>query len=383
MLKQLPLQGYVFWPVGNGDSTTVAVDKKIIMQMDINHTSVSEDDDDPRVPVLDELLKLLPKVDDKPYLSVFVLTHPDEDHCSGFKDLLAKAKIGEIWFTPRIFAEYSKDLCEEAKAFKNEAKRRVKKVIQNSGSVQSGDRIRIIGYGDILKEDDYKGFPQALLTVPGNEIVYLDGKDCNQMFRAFVHSPFKDDMASDRNDTSLGLQVMLKNDDVSGKSLLLGDLCYPTVRRIFTRSKSSDLEWNVFLAPHHCSKSVMYWKEEDEEEEKLKQKLLDDIKKVALSPGYIVSSSNPIPGSNKEGDNPPHAKAKKRYEEIVPDKFLCTQEHPNEESPEPIVFVLGEKGLEYQEPQGKESEKSKGLSGIIAKARGDDKPPTSQVGFGL
>ncbi len=383
MLKQLPSQGFVFWPVGNGDSTTIVIDKETTMEIDINHTVVSEEDADPRLPIVDELLKLLPKVDKKPYLSVFALTHADQDHCSGFKDLLEKAKIDEIWFTPRVFTEYSKDLCEDAKAFKNEVKRRVKKVIQNSGSVESGDRIRIIGYDDILKEDDYKGFPQSLLTVPGNEILYLDGKDCSAKFRAFVHAPFKDDMEADRNDTSLGLQITLKNNSVNGKALLFGDLCYPTIRRIFTRSKSPDLEWNILLASHHCSKSVMYWKEEQDKEEKLQQKLLDDIKKVAGKPGYIVASSNKIPGSNQEGDNPPHAKAKKRYEEIVPDKFLCTQEHPNEKSPEPIVFVLDDKGIKYQEPQGDDSGKSKSFSGVIAKARGDDKPPTSQVGFGL
>ena len=62
-------------------------------------------------------MALLPEDDGKPSLAVFVLTHPDEDHCLGFKDLLKRVKIGEIWFTPRVFREYSKDLSDDAKAF--------------------------------------------------------------------------------------------------------------------------------------------------------------------------------------------------------------------------------------------------------------------------
>ena len=69
----------------------------------------------------------------------------------------------------------------------------------------------------------------------------------------------------------------------------------------------------------------MYWKDDGDQDEVLKQDILDAMEEAELSPGYIVASSEPVPASNDKGDNPPHAKAKQRYEEIANDKFLCTQ----------------------------------------------------------
>lgn len=382
MLVKLPSQGFAFWPVGSGDSTTIAVGDDVFMQVDLRHLAcVDEDDDDPRMAVIDHLEKILPRVGGKPYLSVFVLTHPDEDHCRGFAELLKRITIGELWHTPRVFREYPRDLCEDAKVFRKEAKRRVAKTIKG-GEVGAGDRVRVIGYDDLLKEDDYKGFPADRLTIPGNAVVDLDGEDCSDRFRAFVHGPFKGDCAGERNGTSIALQVALDKDGIAGKAMLMGDLCYPTVKRIFDRSKAADVEWNVLLAPHHCSKSVMYWKGEGESEETLKQDVLDAIEAAASSPGYIVASSEVIPASNQSGDDPPHARAKQRYEEIVPDEFLCTQEHPNEETPEPIIFSVSASGFQYQEPQQGRSQKSRTVSSAIAAARGSSTPPTQRVGFG-
>ena len=379
----VPERGFIFWPVGSGDSTTIVVDKDMFVQVDLRHlTCADEDDDDPRMAVVDKLVEILPKVGNKPYLSVFVLTHPDEDHCRGFIELLSRVIIGEIWHTPRVFREYPRDLCEDAQAFRKEAKRRVKKTIENSGSAESGDRVRVIGEDDLLDEEDYKGFPSDRLTVPGAAISDLDDTDCSDRFKAFVHGPFKDDCDGDRNDTSVAIQVTLLSGEKTARALLFGDLCYPTLKRIFDSSTVDDIAWNIFLTPHHCSKSVMYWKGEDDAEEVLKQELLDSIEAAALSPGYIVASCEPIPSSNQPGDNPPHAIAKDRYEEITLDKFLCTQEHPNETTPEPIIFALGEAGLTYQEPTKSETIKSDRIAAAVVTARGPQKTPDNRVGFG-
>jgi beta-lactamase superfamily II metal-dependent hydrolase len=268
-------QGFTFWPVGTGDSTTVFVRSDVIVQVDLRHLAAAGEEDDPHCPIVDELIKMLPEIGGERYLSVFVLTHPDEDHCQGFAELLKRVTIGEIWFTPRIFREYQKDLCEDAKAFKKEAMRRVRKTIDDGRDVSSGDRVRIIGYDERLEDDEYEGFPGDRLTVPGKAVCELDGVDQQDRFRAFVHAPFKDDAFGDRNNASLGLQVTLLRGSALGKALLLGDLAYPTISRIFERSDDDDLEWNVLLAPHHCSKSVMYWQAEDEEEESLKQDVMN------------------------------------------------------------------------------------------------------------
>src|SRR5271169_1197367 len=133
MVFNLPQRGLVFWPVSNGDSTTVVIDSKTIVQIDLNHLARSEEDADPAWSVVHYLAARLPIRNKRPYLSVFALTHPDLDHCRGFEKLLDEVDIGELWFTPRIFFEYKKDLVDDAKVFQKEAKRRVKATINAAG----------------------------------------------------------------------------------------------------------------------------------------------------------------------------------------------------------------------------------------------------------
>ncbi|MGV9853009.1 hypothetical protein ACWDWU_30185 [Streptomyces sp. NPDC003442] len=46
-----------------------------------------------------------------------------------------------------------------------------------------------------------------------------------------------------------------------GRLLLLGDLAYPTIKKILDFSESHDrterIQRDVLLSPHHCSKKVM------------------------------------------------------------------------------------------------------------------------------
>ncbi len=392
MTFELPEIGFVFWLVGNGDSTTIVVKKDVVIQLDLHQLKKAEEDGDDHSLIIDELERLLPEKDGKPYLSVFALTHPDKDHIGGFEDFLARITIGEIWFTPRIFREYNKDLCDDAVVFKKEVKRRREITIKKGGEPDSGNKIRIIGHDDILNNDKYKGFPEECRTIPGNPIYRLDGKDYSEdEFEAFIHAPFKDDSSSDRNDTSLAMQVSLWDGDKCLKGLFLGDLKYPTIKKIFDTTKEMDraekLEYNCLLASHHCSKSVMYFKSEGEEEETLKQDILDEFEEAALDGAYIIASCE-SDFTDEKGKNPPHAKARDRYEEIVDSgKFLCTHEHSsNATNPEPIKFELEEEGISYIDPVGEISESkdsnSLDLADSILAARGNNKPPEKPVGFG-
>ena len=223
MAFELPERGFVFWPVANGDSITVVIDSTRCIQIDLNHLEKSEDDDEPTWSVVDELVACLPEKNDRPYLSVFALTHPDEDHCRGFAKLLEEVEIGEIWFTPRVFLEYKKDLSESAQAFKDEAERRVKATIKAKGDAGAGNRIRIFGYASLLEQDEFKGLPEDCIIVPGDAFTTVDEDDVSEEFRGFVHSPFKDDIEGERNDTSLGMQVTLYDGDEAIRALLLGE----------------------------------------------------------------------------------------------------------------------------------------------------------------
>ena len=372
MSFNLPKRGLVFWPVANGDSTTVVVDSETNLQVDLNHLEKSEDVEDPTWPIAEELGKLLPKEQGRPYLSAFALTHPDQDHCRGFTKLLDEVEVGELWFTPRVFREYKKDLCEDAKAFKKEAERRVEKTIDANGDPGAGHRVRIFGYSELLDDDKFKNFPDDRLTVPGSKLTIIDEKDVSSEFRAFVHAPFTDDDAGDRNDTSLGMQITLFDGSERLRALLLGDLSYPIIKRIFEVSEADDLAWNVLLAPHHCSKAVMYWQDDDDDKEKLRKHIVNEMESASKRPNRIVSSSNTVPSSNKPGDNPPHAKAKTQYEGITT-SFLCTMDNDD-----PIVANLEDEEISFAGT----ATASKSASQAASEARGSNETPQDAVTYG-
>ncbi len=232
---ELPERGVVFWPVGTGDSTTVVVDDEHVVQVDLCDRAGADEDDAVVAPVIDRLAETLPARDGKPYLAVFALTHADSDHCKGFADLLdSDIHIGELWATPRLWREYLEDdveMCPDAEAFQAEAERRVAATLaaaRAGGEPASGDRIRVIG-SDVDRADHaYAELPREYFTYPGEAITLLDGEDVGEVFEAFVHAPFKDDCAAARNDTSLAMQLTLRDTDTEGHVLLFGT--WPTKR---------------------------------------------------------------------------------------------------------------------------------------------------------
>jgi beta-lactamase superfamily II metal-dependent hydrolase len=358
---ELPELGVVFWPVGTGDSTTVVVSDKVLVQVDLNDRDKADDDDTPEVPVVDLLVEALPKVGGRPFLAAFVLTHADKDHCSGFEDLLDKATIGELWATPRMWREYldvpeAPDLCEDAKAFHEEVKRRVKavrKAVADGTEIRLGDRLLVVGYDTDEHEHGYHDLPAEYLLKPGQSITKINGVDHAGRFEAFIHAPFKDDCAAARNDTSLSMQVTLTEDGgKDGKVLLFGDLAYETIMKIFNYSEVHDreqyLEWNLLLAPHHCSKKVMYVRENGKDV--LKTDILEAFEQHARDGSVVVASSGVIPSSDVANADPPHRMAADRYKEYA-DRFICTMEWPSVEDPSPVVLGVDENGAQIVEDE--------------------------------
>jgi len=374
----------MFWPVGTGDATSVVVADGIVLQVDMRDLHAAEKADDDHVALIDTFVENLPEVNGKPYLSAFALTHPDQDHILGFEELLDRVSIGEIWFTPRVFIENDGDLCPDAVAFKEEAERRVSETIKSSVDSGSGDRVRLIGYDRLLENDEYAGFPEERLTIPGNSITEIDGNDYEGQFNAFIHAPFAEETEGDRNNTSLCMQVVLGDKPAQGGVLLFGDIAYPRLRRIFDttaeQGNADFLKWKVLLAPHHCSKSAMYQTEGDAEV--LKQDILNDLAAHQVNGGTVVSSSEEVPAQNSAGDNPPHAKAKSRYEEIADGGFLCT--HEDGASGEPLVFDAENGVLTSPDMAGAVSAAAgtSKLSNAVDDARGSENPPSEQVGYG-
>ncbi len=379
----------VFWPVGTGDSTTLILKPNdLLMQIDLHHMEKSDDDDNPEWPIIDHLVKLLPKKNKRPYLGVFVLTHPDKDHIKGFAELLKKVDIGEIWHTPKIFRalEDKETLCDDAKAFRKEAHRRRKAILDDPDNIKSGDRLRVIGHDDILKEDEYKDLPDNCKSRPGDKLTTLDGEKLSSFFETFVHAPFKDDQEEDKNSSSLSLNIRIWESDKCGQFFFFGDREYSNIKRIFETTEKNKknieyLKWDVMLCAHHCSKAVMYCKDEDDDEEKFQKDIMDYFE-AYTNEGYIVSSSS-SDFTDGQGDNPPHKKARKRYEKIAASgHFICTHEYPDKENPEPLVFTIESTGLVLDEKRNK-GQGPAGLASAAAIARGSSQPPGKQIGFGV
>lgn len=382
----------IYWPVGTGDSTTLVLKPgQIVMQIDLHHMTKADGDDNPEWAIVDELVKSLPKKrNGRPYLAVFVLTHPDKDHVQGFKELLSRVDIGEIWHTPKIFRDLEKHeaLCEDALAFRKEAHRRRKAIADNPLAIKSGDRLRVIGHDDILSEEDYKKIPEDCKSRPGDSVVKVDGSDLIGHFKAFIHAPFSDDQAADRNNTSLSLNVVLWDGEKYGQFMFFGDREYPTIKRIFEATEQNSknkpyLYWNAMLCAHHCSKAVMYWQDEGDDQERFKQDIMDYFAKYSRDgEGYIVASAH-SDFTDAHGDNPPHKKARRRYENIVKaGRFLCTHEYPSKEKPEPIVFVIDEKTGFTLSDKRKQTQGPAALGAAVAAARGSVAPPSAQTTFG-
>jgi hypothetical protein len=320
------------------------------MHVDLRDMEAADDDDAVVAPVIDRLAETLPTLDGKPYLAAFALTHADLDHCCGFGDLLdSDILIGEIWATPRLWREVDdgEELCSDADRFHKEARRRVDatlKAVKEGREPESGDRIRIIGHDKERTDHPYSELPRRFFSYPGEPITTLDGHDVSDRFEAFVHAPFREDCAADRNETSLALQVTLNSDDgTKGRLLLFGDLSYVTLKKIFDFSEANGRDdrvaWDIMLSAHHCSRKVMY-APDDAGAEELRQDLLDECERHAADGAYVIASSRPFRESDEAGDNPPHLDARDRYEEIVSNEVICTGEYPSVDAPRPVAFGL-------------------------------------------
>jgi hypothetical protein len=337
----------------------------IHLQVDLRHTQKGENEDEKPEDVIAELKDVLPERNGDPYLSAFLLTHPDEDHCSGFERLLDEVEIGEILHTPQIFEQYEDDdeLCDDAKAFRDECQRRRDRSIEVEGDPGSGDRVLVIGYADTFEESEYEDLPEEFRVVAGDTITKIDGEELEDA-ELFIHGPLKGEYGNDRNDASLSFQLRLESADgqESLECLFLGDRSSEKIESIIDETENHDnhgrLDWNVLLAPHHCSKWALYTKEDGTEQSH------DDVVKAlrdgAREVSYVVASCMAVDDdgdsafTDGENDDPPHQKARDRYYTMLDEEedFLCTGEHPSTDDPTALVIQLNDGGIEVESEGG-------------------------------
>ncbi|OPY48441.1 MAG: hypothetical protein A4E48_02744 [Methanosaeta sp. PtaU1.Bin060] len=355
----------IYFPVGNGDTSLIRLSDDTNILIDCNITNKStEDDEEKWYDLKDHLLKILRK-DERGifHIDLFILTHPDQDHCRGFEDhfyigdpnnLNDSAKnnkkifIDELWFTPRLFLPTNEDsLCASAQVFLKEARRRIMVYKENKVlSKLPGNRLQIIGYSDNKRLEGLKD----IVIVPGT-LTNLINADHKKDFSLFIHAPFRKDLDSEdseKNETSVVFQArfVVDGEDRAGLALFGGDAQYEIWRDILDRSEEGDLQWDLFLAPHHCSwtffSEIDYKDDPNPRKESLE--LLTNKRKGAI----VIASCKPV---KDDDDNPPHYQAAQKYKEIVGEKdFYVTMEYPSSEQPLPLEFEITKKGPQRKDP---------------------------------
>ncbi len=352
-----------FFPVDNGDMT-------LLRLADSNATSLlidckirsSADDSYDVTPDVAKALRDRLKTDDnnRPYVDAMLLSHPDEDHCLGLEKHFwlgslsdypddnkpqseKRIVIRQMWSSPMVFRRASKNhpLCNDAKTFNKEAKRRIKVNKDNGFSVGNGDKILVMGEDKNGKTDELT----PILVKSGEEFTGInDG--ASEYLTSLLLAPIKkqDDDAEDKlskNGSSVIINFKIKSSEFGSnisRFLAGGDAGVEIWERISDEFQPSDTEYDLLLAPHHCSWRTL---SHDSWSEKGGDAAVSNKAKEALEQAregaFIISSSKPIVDDD---DDPPCIRAKSEYRLMLGNSgiFKCTGEEPTKSKPAPLEF---------------------------------------------
>lgn len=359
-----------FFPVDNGDMTLVrlADTNTSSLLIDCKIRAAADNSNESTFDVGTALRKRLKRDNQgRPYVDAMLLSHPDEDHCLGLEkhfwlgpildysdddkpDHEKRIIIRQMWSSAMIFRRASKNhtLCDDAKAFNREAKRRVQKNIDCDFSVGNGDKILIMGEDQDGKTDELS----PILIRQGARFNGVNGGATNFLCSHLLAPISKQDDDTEetlsKNGSSVIINFEIKSSEYgSGVSRYLtgGDAGVAIWERLSQEYSSDDLAYDLMLAPHHCSwRSLSY----DSWSEKGEDAVLSAAAREALgnanTGAIIVSSSKPI---TDDDTDPPCIRAKREYRAIlgVMGIFKCTGEEPTRANPKPIEIEATSTGF--------------------------------------
>jgi hypothetical protein len=345
--------------------TLVVLDNGQTILIDINIRGAADDEDDDTPDVAGDLRKRLRR-DEKGrlYVDVFLSTHPHQDHITGLRNHFHlgppdewnkdedKIIIREMWSSPLVFRRASSrnPLCDDAKAWAKEARRRVKRFRDDRFNTAAGDRILIMGEDIDGKTDDILD-----IVVRLDETVTAANRVKAGVFegRLLAPLPAESDEEEDElstNESSVIMRFSLAGGGVADRCRFLtgGDAEVAIWKRLWQRYGDDNPDWlsyDILQTPHHCSwRSLSFdsWSDlgEDAQVDEDARSALAQTRKGAV----IVASCKPI---KDDDDNPPHHRAKREYIDIVggdSDRFYCTDEHWNDEG-QTLEFEIKASGV--------------------------------------
>ncbi len=338
--------GMILLRLNDANQTTILIDSSIGEDLIADHCDVAQ-----------ELYDRLPKDgSERPYVDAFILTHRHQDHLLGIQkyfhldalseyvkpkeDEKPKIVIRELWSTDIFWKPESKNyiLCDDAKAFNKEMKRRVNLYIDKKQMQSEGDRAIIIG----KQEDETKDITYDINSIFSK----INEVELSSKMSTLILGPLErqkneeDDAFNDMNRQSIVFQMTIKESDYDNKLLLPADaecFVWESFWRLYKNDKDK-LEYDLLSAPHHCSwHSLSYDSQSKDKNPQINKDAFSALSQCKEG-AYIVSQSKAI----KENDaDPPSKAAKDEYLKIVcNEQFICTNEYPSEKKPEPLEFNL-------------------------------------------
>lgn len=263
-----------FFPVDNGDMTLVVFDNDQTLLIDLHVRCAADDEEEDTPDVMADLRSRLPRDHEgRLYVDGFLLTHPDKDHIGGlethfhlgsacdWKKADDKILIREMWSSPVVFrrADSTMTLCDDAKAWAKEARRRVQCFRDDGFATVEGDRIQIMGEDENGKTDDILD-----IVVKIDELSIKLNRVASGAFEARLLAPMPkdDDEELDallaKNRSSVILRFSIRGGGILDKCRFLtgGDAEVAVWERLWGKHKAEQADWlsyDILQAPHHCS----------------------------------------------------------------------------------------------------------------------------------
>ncbi len=342
--------------VGNGDQTLFVLDSGRTLLVDCNIRTATKDETFPDV-AAQLRTRLKRDAKGRPYVDAFLLTHPDQDHCRGLREHFHlgpldewdeeadKIVIREMWSSPIVFRRASKKhaLCDDAEAWRQEARRRVSK-FRSDGFCSEGDRIQIFGEDEDGKTDDLG----AILVPRGARFSKINGeRDTTFVGTLIAPAPPGDEADEEmrsKNNSSVIVNLKLASGYQSdaARYLLGGDAEVGIWEAIWDEFEDNTdvLVYDVLIAPHHCSWHSLSW---DSWSKKGEDAVVSPKARKALSQtrdgSRIISSSKEI---RDDDSDPPCIRAKREYVGIVGKaNFECLADDAGDE---PVEFDVKSSG---------------------------------------